>query len=100
MHVHPDIINLTYKLKGSEKIVLVTDAMKATGLGDGTYEFGGFKVIVKDGIARQENGTLASSTLTMLGAVKNIIKFTGVSLEGAVRMASEILQKQLVCLIR
>ncbi|MCM0649662.1 N-acetylglucosamine-6-phosphate deacetylase [Clostridium swellfunianum] len=89
VHVHPDIVNITYKLKGSEKLVLVTDAMKAAGLGDGTYDFGGFKVIVKDGIARQENGTLASSTLTMLNAVKNIMKFTGASLEEAVRMGSE-----------
>lgn len=89
VHVHPDIVNITYKLKGSEKLVLVTDAMKASGLGDGVYDFGGFKVIVKEGIARQENGTLASSTLTMLNAVKNIMKFTGASLAEAVQMGSE-----------
>jgi N-acetylglucosamine-6-phosphate deacetylase len=88
VHVHPDIVKLIYKLKGSESIILVTDAMKAAGLGDGQYEFGGFKVIVHDRIARKEDGTLASSTLTMLNAVKNIIEFTGSSLEEAVLMAT------------
>jgi N-acetylglucosamine-6-phosphate deacetylase len=88
VHVHPDIINLIYRLKGKDRIVLVTDAMKAAGLGDGSYEFGGFKVIVNKGIARKEDGTLASSTLTMLEAVKNMIKFTEAPLEAAVLMAS------------
>lgn len=88
VHVHPEIINLVYKLKGKERIILVTDAMKAAGLGDGTYEFGGFKVIVDKGIARKEDGTLASSTLTMLDAVKNMVKFTGASLVEAILMAT------------
>jgi N-acetylglucosamine-6-phosphate deacetylase len=89
IHVHPDIVNMTWRLKGSDKIVLVTDAMKAAGLGDGIYEFGGFKILVSDGIARKEDGTLASSTLSMLDAVKNMIKFTGITLEQAVQMATK-----------
>lgn len=88
IHVHPDIINLVYKIKGKEKIVLVTDAMQACGLGDGTYNFGGFKVIVKEGIARKEDGTLASSTLTIFKALKNAMKFLNIPLEEAIDMAT------------
>lgn len=88
VHVNPEIMKLVYKIKGKEKIILVTDAMQAAGLGDGDYIFGGLKVIVRDGIARNENGNLASSTLTMLAAVKNMIKFTGASLADAVQMAT------------
>lgn len=88
IHVHPDIIRLIHRLKGKDKIVLVTDAMQAKGLGDGRYQFGGFTVIVSNGIARMEDGTLASSTLSMFNAVKNFVKFTGVRLEEAINMAS------------
>jgi N-acetylglucosamine-6-phosphate deacetylase len=88
VHVHPDMINIVYRLKGKDQIILVTDAMKAAGLGDGTYEFGGFKVIVDKGVARKEDGTLASSTLTMLDAVKNMVMFTKISLEEAILMAT------------
>lgn len=89
IHVHPDIIDMTVKLKGSNRIILVTDAMKAAGLGDGVYEFGGFKVTVKDGIARKDDGTLASSTLTMFDAVKNIMRYSNITLEKAVQMATK-----------
>ena len=88
IHVHPEIIKMVYRVKGKEKIVLVTDAMQATGFGDGEFSFGGFRVFVKDGIARKEDGTLAGSTLTMFKAIKNMMKFTGIPLEDAVSMAS------------
>lgn len=87
-HVHPDIIKMIYNLKGSKEIVLMTDAMHATGLGDGQYFFGGAVINVVNGISRNESGALASSTLTMHKAMKNIIKFLDVPLEDAVRMAT------------
>ncbi|MCX7745756.1 MAG: N-acetylglucosamine-6-phosphate deacetylase [Clostridia bacterium] len=88
IHVHPGMVNMVYRLKGKEKIVLVTDAMQAAGLGDGEYFFGGFTIKVDRGIARKEDGTLASSTLSMWNAVKNIMNFAGIPLEEAVQMAS------------
>lgn len=88
VHVNKDIMKMIYRLKGRDKIILVTDAMQATGLGDGEFEFGGYRVYVRDGIARNEDGALASSTLTMLKAVKNMIGFVGVPFSDAVRMAT------------
>ncbi|HHU56534.1 MAG TPA: N-acetylglucosamine-6-phosphate deacetylase, partial [Acholeplasmataceae bacterium] len=88
IHVHPEIIKLIYKTKGSKKIVLVTDAMQACGLGDGNYSFGGFEINVVNGVARKKDGTLASSTLTMFNALKNIMKYVNIPLEVAIDMAT------------
>jgi N-acetylglucosamine-6-phosphate deacetylase len=88
IHVHPDMVNLTYKLKGAKGISVISDAMRAKGLPDGESELGGQKVIVKNGEARLENGSLAGSILTMDQAFRNIIQFTGCSIEEAVQMTS------------
>jgi N-acetylglucosamine-6-phosphate deacetylase len=88
IHIHPDMVNLTYKIKGAKGIVLISDAMRAKGLPDGESELGGQKVIVKDGECRLENGSLAGSILTMDQAFRNIIEFTGCSIEEAVQMSS------------
>ena len=76
VHVSKEMIRLIYKIKGCDRIILITDSISATGLEDGEYELGGLKVFVNDGIARLENGTLAGSTLTFSKALKNFKKFT------------------------
>lgn len=62
--------------------------MRAKGLEDGLYELGGQPVHVKDGSARLEDGTLAGSILKMDQAFRNVIEFTGCSIEDAVLMTS------------
>jgi N-acetylglucosamine-6-phosphate deacetylase len=88
IHVHPDMVKLTYELKGPEKVTVITDAMRAKGLPDGKSELGGQKVLVKNGEARLENGALAGSILKMDAAFRNIIQFTGCSVADAVQMTS------------
>jgi N-acetylglucosamine-6-phosphate deacetylase len=87
IHLHPAIIRLMHRLKGSEGMVLITDALQAMGMGDGNYVFGGHNVTVSEGIARLEDGTLASSTVTMNQALRHTVE-TGISLKDAVHMAS------------
>ncbi|OBZ09183.1 N-acetylglucosamine-6-phosphate deacetylase [Bacillus sp. FJAT-26390] len=87
VHLHPAIIRLMHRLKGPEGVVLITDALQAMGLGDGQYLFGGHHVTVSGGIARLEDGTLASSTVTMNEALRYTVE-TGISLIDAVQMAS------------
>lgn len=88
IHVHPAVVRLVAKVKGFERICLITDAISAAGLPDGEYSLGGLPVFVHDGIARLSDGTLAGSTLTMDRAVKNSMEFTGCSLPEAVRCAT------------
>lgn len=88
IHVSSPAIKLLYKNKPADKMVLITDAMRAKHMPDGISELGGQVVIVKNGEARLENGTLAGSVLKMNNAVKNVMKFLGLSLEEAVRLAT------------
>lgn len=83
VHVAPEVVRLVYQLAGPERLVLVTDAMAAAGLGDGEYRFAGHRVTVVDGVARTEEGNLASSTITLLDALRNLMRFTGASLAEA-----------------
>jgi N-acetylglucosamine-6-phosphate deacetylase len=89
VHLHPAIVELAFKLKGKDKIVLITDAMRAKCLHDGVYELGGQAVVVKNKVASLEDGTLAGSVLTMNSALQNVLDFTGCSFADAIKMASE-----------
>jgi N-acetylglucosamine-6-phosphate deacetylase len=87
IHVAPEIIKLFLHEKGLDRSVLITDAISATGMPDGTYQLGPIQVQVKDGKCTS-NGSLAGSVLTMDRAVRNITKFAGWSLQHAVRAAT------------
>ncbi|WP_155113998.1 N-acetylglucosamine-6-phosphate deacetylase [Metabacillus mangrovi] len=95
IHVAPEMVQLAYRLKGAEGIILITDSMRAKGLEDGTYDLGGQSVYVKGNRAELESGALAGSVLKMNEAVKNMRAFTGCSTEEIVRMASVNPAKQL-----
>jgi len=88
IHVHPAAMNLLVRVKGSERVVLVTDAIQAAGMPDGEYALGKQHVIVKDGVSRLRSGDLAGSTLTMDRAVRNMMKLVGTPLQTAVKMAT------------
>ena len=87
LHLHPSIVLLLYRAFGPERMVIISDAMRATGLGDGTYEFGGQDITVKDGVARTLDGAIAGSTSTLWRCVKQAARF-GVPFADAVRMAT------------
>jgi N-acetylglucosamine-6-phosphate deacetylase len=89
VHVHPAMLRLAMHEAGAGRTALVTDAMAATGMGDGRYPLGPMTVDVKDGVARlAENGTIAGSTLTMDVAFRRTVQEVGVSLVDAAQMAS------------
>lgn len=83
IHVAPEVVKLAWRMKGADRVVLVSDAMAAAGLGDGAYSFGGQPVRVEGGVARNPDGQLASSTITLAAALKNLVRFTGAPLEEA-----------------
>ena len=88
IHLHPAIIMTLYKLFGTDRMILISDSMRATGYKDGEYEFGGQQVFVKGSEARLADGTLAGSVSTLLNCVKCAIKF-GIPESDAFKMASE-----------
>ncbi len=88
IHIHPIILKMIHQLKGARKVILVTDAMRATGLPEGIYDLGGQEVIVKEEQARLQDSTLAGSVLTMDKAVYNMVTKAGVSILEAIQMAS------------
>lgn len=88
IHIHPAALSLAVHAKGLDKIVLITDSMRACLLGEGESELGGQKVFVRDGRATLADGTLAGSILTMEKAVQNIWKFAHLTLPQAVQLAT------------
>ena len=88
IHVSAPAIRLLIKNKPHEKVILITDAMRAKGMPDGLSELGGQQVIVKDGEARLTDGTLAGSVLKMNVAIKNLVVRVGIPFTDAVDFAT------------
>lgn len=88
IHLHDGAVEIALRMKGHEKIILISDAMRAAGLEDGEYELGGQKVIVSEGAARLESGSLAGSTLNLKQAVYNMTHYLDIPIHQVVRMAS------------
>lgn len=88
VHLSAPAVKLLVKNKPKDKLVLITDSMRAKYLPDGESELGGQKVIVKDGEARLENGALAGSILKMNDAIKNLVLKLDVPFTVAVDYAS------------
>ena len=87
IHVHPAIVDLVNRTPG--RLVLVTDAIEAAGMGDVEVELGGQRVQVRDGEARLAGtGSLAGSTLTMDVAVRRAVQVCGLSMVDASAAAS------------
>ena len=88
IHLHDAAAEIALKMKTKERLILVSDSMRAAGLNDGIYELGGQNVTVSGGAARLKDGSLAGSTLNLRTAVFNMIKYLDVPICDAVRMAS------------
>lgn len=90
LHLHPGIVRLLMKVKGADRMVAVSDSIMAAGLPDGNYHLGVNEVVVKDGDATlASNGTRAGSTLTQDRALRNIVSFTGRTLEEVLPVLTE-----------
>ncbi|EIT85561.1 N-acetylglucosamine-6-phosphate deacetylase [Fictibacillus macauensis ZFHKF-1] len=96
IHATPEMVKLAYQNKGSERLVLITDAMRAKCMGDGTYILGGQDVIVKGKKATlASDGALAGSILKMNEAAKNMQQFTRCSTEAIIQMTASNQAKEL-----
>jgi N-acetylglucosamine-6-phosphate deacetylase len=94
VHVAGPAIQVLIGTKGFDTVLLVSDAVAATGMPDGNYRLGNFEVNVRDGVCRNAEGKLAGSTLTLDRALRNIVAL-GVPLQDAVRMATVLPARRL-----
>lgn len=89
VHSSPMAQRLAHKMKGIEKIILITDSMRAACLGDGMSELGGQKVTVRGNLATLENGAIAGSVAKMNDVIRIFKENTGVKTEEAVEAATK-----------
>ena len=89
-HLHPGTVRFIIKMKGLDKVVAITDSIMAAGLPDGKYKLGVNDVIVMDGDAKlADGGSRAGSTLTTGQALKNVLAYTGKSLQEIIPIFTE-----------
>lgn len=85
IHLCDPMIRLIARMKGPGRMMLITDAMRASAMPDGNYSLGGLPVVVKDGCARLTTGQVAGSTLRYHNGLKRLVRLTGLPLSEAVR---------------
>ena len=89
VHTHPSALELTYRVK-QDRLIVVTDAMRAGCMRNGTYELGGQKVVVKDDRAVLQDGTLAGSVLRLNEGLLKLKEHTSMSLIEVVNSATKL----------
>jgi len=90
VHLHPDVVALSWIAKGHDLLSLVTDAMAALGMPPGEYKLGESVVSVDGTSARLPDGRLAGSLLSMDQAMRNVVAFTGCEPAEAVISATAV----------
>lgn len=90
IHIHPSVVRAAFKMLGADRIILISDSMRATGMPDGQYTLGGLDVNVAGGKATLvSNGALAGSATNLMECMKTVVRKMGISLETAVACATE-----------
>ena len=89
VHVHHAVLRIA-AMAMPNRIALVTDAIRACGLADGSYRLYDTEVTVSEGAARMNGGTLAGSVLTMSRAVQNMVELGGLPIETVIPLATEV----------
>ncbi|MFJ9386946.1 N-acetylglucosamine-6-phosphate deacetylase [Peribacillus sp. NPDC101481] len=95
IHCRPEMIKLAYNQITSERMILITDSLRAKWLEKGTYDLGGQPVYVNETKATLSDGTLAGSILKMNDAIKNTMEYTDCSMTDIIKMTAENPAKQL-----
>lgn len=89
VHSHPAIIRMAFKLFGEDRIILISDTMRACGLEDGTYDLGGQDVTVKGNLATIADGSIAGSVTCLPDCVRYAVLKAGLPLKTAIKCATE-----------
>ena len=87
IHIHPSVVRAVFKMFGPDRVVLISDTMRAAGMTDGKYDLGGQEVTVKGPLATLADGTIAGSVTDLMACLKTAVSF-GIPLADAVRAAA------------
>ncbi len=89
VHIHPSVVRATFKMMGQDRMILISDSMRATGMPDGRYLLGGLEVdVVGNRAVLASNGALAGSATNLMDCMRTAVKVMGISLEDAVACAT------------
>lgn len=88
VHIHPAVVRATFAMFGADRVIMISDSMRATGLEDGQYTLGGQDVFVKGPKATLADGTIAGSATDLMGCIRVAVQKMGVPLEDAVACAT------------
>lgn len=88
IHIHPAVVRTTFKIFGDDRIILISDSLRATGLKDGEYELGGQTVTVRGKLAVLADGTIAGSVTNLMDCVRTAVHDMGIPLASAVKCAA------------
>lgn len=89
IHIHPSVVRATFQLFGKERVILISDTLRAAGMPDGQYTLGGLDVVVegKRAVLADSPDTLAGSASNLMDCLKTAVSF-GIPLADAVRAAT------------
>ncbi len=85
VHVHPAMVRLAFKLFGDDRMILISDSLRACGLGDGTYDLGGQSVTVKGAKACVANGSLAGSVSDLMSCLRTAVRDMNIPIVSAIK---------------
>lgn len=88
VHIHPASVRTTFKIFGDDRIILISDSMRAAGLEDGDYTLGGQDVKVTGNLAVLADGTIAGSVTNLMDCLRTAVLKMGIPLESAVKCAA------------
>ena len=88
IHIHPAVVRTTFKIFGDDRIIFISDSMRAAGLADGQYDLGGQNVTVKGNLAVLEDGTIAGSVTNLMDCVRTAVHDMGIPFASAVKCAA------------
>lgn len=88
VHIHPSVVRTTFQMFGSDRMIMISDSMRATGLTDGEYTLGGQPVFVKGNLATLKDGTIAGSATNLMDCIRVAVKDMGIPFETAVKCAT------------
>lgn len=88
VHIHPAAVRAAFRLFGDDRIIFISDSMRAAGMNDGTYDLGGQEVTVKGSLATLSDGTIAGSVTNLMDCMKNAVLNMKIPLASAVKCAA------------